>query len=71
MNVNEFDPMAGVVAAGGGGLPPGTYEGAFQAALKGTVRFRIAGDRLELLDASGARVAAFVPGSQGASPQIR
>jgi putative lipoprotein len=46
-------------------------EGAFQAALKGTVRFRIAGDRLELLDASGARVAAFVPGSQGASPQVR
>ena len=46
-------------------------EGAFQAALKGTARFRIAGDRLELLDGSGARVAAFVPGAQGSPPQGR
>jgi putative lipoprotein len=45
-------------------------EAAFQAALKGTARFRINGDRLELLDASGTRVAAFVPGAQG-SPQAR
>jgi putative lipoprotein len=46
-------------------------EGAFQAALKGTARFRIAGDRLELFDGAGARVAAFVPGAQGSPPQGR
>jgi putative lipoprotein len=46
-------------------------EGAFQAALKATVRFRVASDRLELLDASGTRVAAFVPGTQASSPQGR
>jgi putative lipoprotein len=44
-------------------------EGAFQAALKGTARFRVASDRLELLDASGTRVAAFVPGAQVSPPQ--
>jgi putative lipoprotein len=46
-------------------------EAAFQAALKATARFRIAGDRLELLDASGTRVAGFVPGAQGSPPQGR
>ena len=46
-------------------------EAAFQAVLKNTARFRIAGDRLELLDAPGTRVAAFVPGTQGSPPQAR
>lgn len=64
----SFGPIAGTRMA----CPDSAeIEGAFQAALKGTTRFRITGDRLELLDASGARTAAFVPGGQGAPPQHR
>jgi heat shock protein HslJ len=42
-------------------------EEAFHNALKGASRFTIAGDRLELFDAAGTRLAAFVAGIQAAA----
>jgi heat shock protein HslJ len=42
-------------------------EEAFRSALKSASRFTIAGDRLELFDAAGTRVAAFVAGAQAAA----
>ena len=46
---------------------PGTgeVEQGFRAALKDANRWRIAGDRLELLDAAGARLAVFEGRAQG------
>jgi putative lipoprotein len=43
-------------------------EQGFRAALKGASRLRIAGDRLELLDATGSRLAAFEGRAQTPSP---
>jgi heat shock protein HslJ len=43
--------------------PTGT-EGPFRDALKNATRLTIVGDRLELFDAAGTRLAAFVAGSQ-------
>jgi heat shock protein HslJ len=48
-------------------------ERAFQAAIKAAARWRITGDRLELLDAAGKRVAAFTgrtPSSPSTSPKL-
>lgn len=45
-------------------LNPSGTEGPFRDALKSASRITIAGDRLELLDATGTRLAAFVAGSQ-------
>jgi putative lipoprotein len=67
-DVLSFGPIAGTRMAC---TDTAEVEAAFLAALKATARFRIAGDRLELLDASGTRVAAFVPGGQGPAPQDR
>jgi heat shock protein HslJ len=51
-------------------LNPSGTEGPFRAALKSATRVRITGDRLELSDAAGTRLAAFAAGSQpsAASP---
>lgn len=51
-----FGPIAGTRMACAEGL---SVEDALGAALASTASFRIAGDRLDLLDASGALLAAF------------
>jgi para-nitrobenzyl esterase len=45
-------------------LNPGRTEGPFRDALKNASRFAIAGDPLELFDASGTRLATFAAGKQ-------
>jgi putative lipoprotein len=56
-----FGQMAGTQMAC---LDSGETERAFRAALKGASRWRIEGDRLELFDAAGTRLAAFSAGSR-------
>jgi hypothetical protein len=46
--------------------PVGT-EGSFRDALKNATRSTVAGDRLELFDATGTRLAAFAAGRQPAA----
>jgi heat shock protein HslJ len=62
-----FGQMAGTQMAC---LNPSGTEGPFRDALKGATRLTVAGDRLELFDAPGTRLAAFTAGSQasGSSP---
>jgi hypothetical protein len=48
-------------------LKPSGTEGPIRDALKSASRFTIARARLELFDAAGTRVAAFVAGSQASS----
>jgi heat shock protein HslJ len=48
-------------------LKPSGTEEPIRDALKSASRFTIAGDRLELFDAAGTRLAAFVAGSQESS----
>ena len=45
-------------------LNPGGTEVPFRDALKNASRLTVAGDRLELLDAAGTRLAAFVAANQ-------
>jgi heat shock protein HslJ len=47
--------------------PAGT-EGPLRDALKNAARLAVAGDRLELFDAAGARLAAFTAGRQASDP---
>jgi heat shock protein HslJ len=56
-----FGRMAGTKKAC---LNPGRTEGPFRDALKNASRFAIAGDPLELFDASGTRLATFAAGKQ-------
>ena len=62
-----FGQMAGTQMAC---LNPSGTEGPFRAALKNASRLVRGGDRLELFDATGARLAAFADGTQtsGTSP---
>jgi len=55
-----FGQMAGTQMAC---INPGGTEGPFRDALKRASRLTVAGDRLELLDAAGTRLAAFVAGT--------
>jgi len=48
---------------------PGGTEGPFRGALESATRLTIAGDRLELSDAAGTRLAVFAAGRQAASPK--
>jgi heat shock protein HslJ len=59
-----FGQMAGTQKAC---LKPAGTQGPFRDALKNASRFTIAGDRLELFDATGTRLAAFAAGTQAAS----
>jgi putative lipoprotein len=47
---------------------PGGTEGPFRDALKSATKLTVAGDRLELSDAAGTRLAVFAAGSQASSP---
>jgi heat shock protein HslJ len=60
-----FGEMAGTQMAC---LDPSGTEGPFRDALKGATRLTVAGDRLELFDAAGTRLAAFVAGNQASVP---
>jgi putative lipoprotein len=62
-----FTEMAGTQMAC---LNPGGTEGPFRDALKNASRLTVAGDRLELLDATGTRLAVFTAGGQasGSTP---
>lgn len=60
-----FGQMAGTQMAC---LNPSGTEQPFRAALKSAARLAIAGDRLDLFDAKGTRVASFAAGAQGAAP---
>jgi heat shock protein HslJ len=60
-----FGQMAGTQMAC---LNPSGTEAPFRDALKSATRLTVAGDRLELFDATGTRLAAFVGGSQASSP---
>src|SRR5262245_28251816 len=60
-----FGQMAGTQMAC---LNPGDTETRFRDALKNATRLTVAGDRLELFDAAGIRLAAFVAGSQASVP---
>jgi heat shock protein HslJ len=59
-----FGPMAATRMAC---VNTAAVEEAFRSALKSASRFTIAGDRLELFDAAGTRVGAFVAGTQTAA----
>ena len=59
-----FGQMAGTQMAC---LNPSGTEGPFREALKNAARLTIAGDRLELLDAAGMRLAMFSATSQGSA----
>ena len=62
-----FGQMAGTQMAC---MDTGAIESAFRDALKGAAKLKIAGDRLELFDASGTRMAAFDARAQAASPGL-
>jgi putative lipoprotein len=64
-DVVTFGQMVGTQMAC---LNTGEIERAFRDALKGASRLMIAGDRLELFDASGKPVAAFRAGAQTSMP---
>jgi heat shock protein HslJ len=49
-------------------LKPSGTEQPFRDALKSAARLTIVGDRLDLFDAKGTRVASFTAGAQGAAP---
>jgi putative lipoprotein len=57
----KFGQMAGTQMAC---MNTGESERAFRDALKGAARLTITGDRLELFDATGKKVAAFTPRAQ-------
>jgi putative lipoprotein len=57
-----FGQMAGTRMAC---LNPSGTEGSFRDALKNAARLVVVGDRLELFDTAGTRLAAFTAGSQG------
>jgi heat shock protein HslJ len=60
-----FGQMAGTQMAC---LNPSGTEGPFRDALKEATRFTITGDRLELFDTGGTRLAAFVASRQSSAP---
>jgi heat shock protein HslJ len=60
----RFGQMAGTLMAC---VNPGGTEGPFRNALMNASRLTIAGDRLELFDDAGTRLAAFVAGSQSSA----
>lgn len=60
-----FRQMAGTQMAC---VNPSGTEGPFRDALKSATRLTVAGDRLELFDASGTRLAVFAAGNQASSP---
>lgn len=51
-----FGPMAATKMAC---LGTAAIEGGFHAAIQGAKRVKVSGDRLEMLDASGAKLAVF------------
>jgi heat shock protein HslJ len=57
--------FGGLAATRMGCLKPSGTEGPYRGALKSASRFAISGDRLELFDATGTRLAAFVGSDQG------
>ncbi len=63
--VVKFGQMAGTQMAC---LDAAEIERGFRAALKGATRLTIVGDRLELYDPAGKRLAAFTAGAQGSPP---